>query len=149
MLGLGDMSEANGNIPGTAIGDPGHPAGSHIDGYDIDIAYYQNTGPNNRLNIVCPHEWTNHCTGPPNILDPWRSALFIGALLTSERTRVIGVDGEIGPLVEAAIYSLEADGWLPEDDWGAEGNLAYETWDSGLGWYYFHHHHLHVSLWSQ
>ena len=40
-LGLGDMSEADGAIPGESIGQPGHPAGTHVDGSDMDIGYYQ------------------------------------------------------------------------------------------------------------
>jgi len=40
-LGLVDMSEADGSIPGTSIGYPGHPPGTHEDGKDIDAAYYQ------------------------------------------------------------------------------------------------------------
>ncbi|MEC8022341.1 MAG: hypothetical protein VX223_00305, partial [Myxococcota bacterium] len=48
-LGLGDMSEADGAIPGTSDGQPGHPQGTHVDGYDMDIAYYSNTGSNNYL----------------------------------------------------------------------------------------------------
>lgn len=147
-LGLGDMSEASGAIPGTSDGDPGHPSGSHTNGRDMDIAYYQNVGSDNYLKPVCPHGGQYHCTGAPNKLDVWRTALFLGALLSSSRTRVIGVDGKIGPLVESAIDTLESGGWLPEDEWGAQGNLAYETVNNGNGWYYFHHHHLHVSLWG-
>jgi hypothetical protein len=33
-IGLGDMSEENGDIPGTSIGSPGRPSGTHVDGYD-------------------------------------------------------------------------------------------------------------------
>ena len=105
-LGLGDMSEADGAIPGTAVGDPGHPSGSHTDGHDIDIAYYQNQPPDNHLRPVCDHVLGGydqyHCTGEPYRLDLWRSTLFLGALLTSDRVRVIGVDGKIGPLVEGS-----------------------------------------------
>ena len=147
-LGLGDMSEANGTIPGTSDGDPGHPWGSHTNGFDMDIAYYQQTGDDNYLRPVCPHNGTNHCTGAPDNLDTWRTALFIGALLTSDRVRIIGVDGRIGPLVESAIASLEEQGWLPSESPGAQGFMTYETWDGGNGWYYFHHHHLHLSLYA-
>ena len=40
-LGLGDMSEANGAIPGASQGSPGHPEGTHVNGHDMDIGYYQ------------------------------------------------------------------------------------------------------------
>jgi hypothetical protein len=147
-LGLGDMSEGNGNIPGTSDGDPGHPNGTHINGRDMDIAYYQQTGPDNHLRPVCPHGGNYHCTGAPDNLDVNRTALFIGALLSSTRTRVIGVDGKIGPLIEDAMDTLKAQGYMPPKDSGADASLSYETVNNGNGWYYFHHHHLHISLWG-
>ena len=54
-LGLGDMSEADGSIPGTSTGNPGHPPGSHEHGFDIDIAYYQLYAPDNLLRAVGIH----------------------------------------------------------------------------------------------
>ena len=151
-LGLGDMSEANGAIPGMSKNppDPGHPPGTHTNGFDMDIAYYQVGTPNNYLRSVCEHTSGGadqyHCTKPPHLLDLWRTTLFLGALLTSNTIRVIGVDGQIGPLVEAAMPSLCATGWLPQASCNKVGYLAYETTDTGAGWYRFHHHHLHVSL---
>ncbi len=150
-LGLGDMSEANGAIPGTSIGQPGHPAGTHQNGLDMDIAYFQAGTPDNKLRPICPHlsggQDQYHCVGEPDKLDMWRSALFLGALLSSEVVRVIGVDGKVGLLVEQAMNTLCAQNWLPAYSCSAmNAKLAYETTDTGKGWYYFHHHHLHVSL---
>ncbi len=149
-LGLGDMSEKSGAIPGTSDGDPAHPSGSHTNGYDMDIAYFQSTGTNNYLRAICPHTTNGydayHCTGAPTILDVKRSALFLGALLLSPRTRIIGVDGKVGPLVEPAIESFCADGTLPQAACDNLTRLAWETTDTGRGWFKFHHHHLHVSL---
>jgi hypothetical protein len=54
-LGLGDMSEADGSIPGTSDNDPGHPEGSHTNGFDIDVAYFQTGTPDNELRPVCAH----------------------------------------------------------------------------------------------
>ena len=68
-LGLGDMSEVNGAIPGTAMGSPGHPAGTHTDGRDIDLAYFQAGTPDNRLRPVCPDtegQNQNHCVAHPD-----------------------------------------------------------------------------------
>ena len=149
VLGLGDMSEADGAIPGTSDNNPGHPPGTHVNGRDMDIAYYQKTGANNYLRPVCPHGGQYHCTGAPTNFDLWRTALFIGALLSSDRTRVIGVDGQIGPLVEDALDVLGDTGWLPSGLSSSGGyGLAYETENTGNGWYFHHHHHLHVSLWG-
>jgi hypothetical protein len=151
-LGLGDMSEGNGAIPGTATGNPGHPPNTHEDGYDMDIAYYQNAGNDNFLKPICDHvqggQDAYHCVSEPYLLDLWRTALFLGALLSSERTRVIGVDGKVGALGSQAISVLEGQGWLPSKDAQAQGTLAYEVTNEGLGWYNFHHHHLHISLWG-
>jgi hypothetical protein len=165
-IGLGDMSEVDGAIPGTSIGQPGHPEGTHLDGYDMDIAYYQNdlTGqPNNYLRAICDHTIDGveqyHCVSEPYMMDIWRSALFIGALFSSPRTRVIGVDGMAGSMISQALAVLCADGWLPaaacepgnqdlacEVEAGVDGGLCWE--ESGSGWFYHHHHHLHLSLWG-
>lgn len=149
-LGLGDMSESNGDIPGTSVGQPGHPVGTHVDGYDMDIAYFQNAGNDNYLKAVCDHYANGadqyHCVSEPYLLDLWRTALFVGALQSSTRTRVIGVDGQVGPLLEDAIAVLCANGWIPAG--GCQSSMAFETTDGGAGWYHFHHHHLHVSLWQ-
>jgi hypothetical protein len=150
-LGLGDMSEVDGSIPGTSIGQPGHPAGTHVDGYDMDIGYYQVNTPDNHLREVCDHtqggQEQYHCVSDPYLMDAWRTSLFLGALMTSKRTRVIGVDGKVGPIAEELMSYLCDLGWLPQTACTKMGELlAYETTDGGAGWYYFHLHHLHISL---
>jgi hypothetical protein len=149
-LGLGDMSEADGRTPGSAAGNPGHPRGTHERGRDMDIAYYQTRGVDNHLRAVCPHHIAgrnvNHCTGQPTILDVRRSALFIGTLLTSDRTRVIGVDGRIEPLIAPAMRALCADGTLQQVACNRLSKLASETTNTGNGWYRHHHHHLHIAF---
>lgn len=149
-IGLGDMSEKSGAIPGTSNGHPGHPKGTHVNGRDMDIAYYQLTSANNRLRAVCPHTSNNkdvkHCTGTPNNLDVRRTALFIGTLLTSDRVRVIGVDGRIEPVLVPEIKALCRAGLLPQLACNRLGKIASETSDTGKGWFRHHHHHLHVSL---
>lgn len=161
-LGLGDMSEENGAIPGTRENQPGHPQNTHTDGFDMDIAYYMLIQPNSCraapgcddchcLSPVCEHrvngETQYHCVEDPSILDVWRSALFLGYLHASPQLRVIGVDGKIGPLVESALDQLCANGWLDNAACNrSQRRITYETTDMGYGWYYFHHHHLHISI---
>jgi hypothetical protein len=149
-IGLGDMSESNGAIPGTSINQPGHPAGTHVQGNDMDIAYYQLGTANNYLRPICPHTQGGqdkyHCVSAPTSLDVWRTALFIGAFFTSPQVRVLGVDGQVGTLVEGAMRKLCTDQWLPQAACNSLSKLAYETTDGGAGWYHFHHHHLHISL---
>jgi len=148
-LGLIDMSESNGAIPGTSINQPGHPTGTHTNGFDIDVAYYQNGTADNKAREVCDH-YTNgveqyHCTATPHLLDVWRNALFIGALHSHPNLRVMGCDGKVGPMVEPAITKLCADGWLSGTAC-TKLKLAYEETNQGYGWFQFHHHHMHVSF---
>jgi hypothetical protein len=148
-LGLGDMSERDGSIPGTRENQPGHPQGTHTNGHDMDIAYYQVGQRNNWLRSVCEHVQNGadqyHCVAEPAILDVYRTALFIGRLHDTPYLRVIGVDGKVGPLIRNAVAQLCGSGWL-RNGACSRLKLAYEVEDQGQGWYRFHHHHLHISL---
>ncbi|MBK8995472.1 MAG: hypothetical protein IPM35_06965 [Myxococcales bacterium] len=151
LIGLGDMSESNGAIPGTSIGQPGHPQGTHVNGHDIDIGYWQAGTADNKLRPICSHTSGGkdqyHCVSAPDKLDIWRTSLFLGAMFTSEIVRVIGVDGQVGSLVENAMPALCSTGWLPAKACTVmKSKLAYEVTDTGMGWYLFHHHHLHLSV---
>jgi hypothetical protein len=147
-LGLGDMSEADGSIPGTSIGYPGHPPGTHEYGLDIDTAYFQVYSGDNLLRQVGYHyegyDDAFHLTEPPYALDAWRTALFIAYLSEHPRLRVVGVDGKVGPILEDAFDHLALEGWIT---WDLRDSipLAYEEEDTGLGWFLHHHHHLHAS----
>jgi hypothetical protein len=59
---------------------------------------------------------------------------------------VVGVDGKVGPAVEAALSVLCTEGWLSGLPCSGGLFLAYEETDQGYGWFYFHHHHFHVSF---
>ena len=144
------MSEADGSIPGTSVGSPGHPYGSHTGGLDIDLGYFQLYVPDNHLRrIGIHHDMAGvnqyHLLETPPFLDVWRTALLIAYFAEHPRLRAIGVDGKVGPLVEDALDELVILGFLDEDLRDSIP-LAYEITDTGLGWFRFHHHHLHVSL---
>jgi len=154
-LGLGDMSEEDGSIPGSREGDPDHPGGSHLYGQDIDIAYFQLDADENLLRVVCEHTDSKgrdqyHCVSKPDNLDVYRSALFLAKLHDHDNVRVIGVDGQVGPLIEEAWEQLCDEGWLDPDSRICEGSdkLSYETTNSGRGWFYHHHHHFHLSTYG-
>ena len=133
-----DLSEADGETPGADVGDLRHPEGTHIEGNDLDLSYYQ-TGPDNLGREVCPHDG-EYCTGPPDSLDAPRTAFLLTMLATSPELRVIGVDPQIRDAVEDAAWILVDDGMLEAEDVGHMlDNLA-----SGEGWPR-HHHHLHFS----
>ncbi|RLB47213.1 MAG: hypothetical protein DRJ42_25900 [Deltaproteobacteria bacterium] len=148
-LGLGDMSEADGAIPGTSIGDPGHPDGTHVNGHDMDIGYYQVGTANNYLRPICEHtsggEDQYHCTVEPHLLDPWRTSLFLAHLHINPALRVIGVDGQAGLMIESALDQLCADGWTATTACRSH-KITWEVTDTGRYWFRFHHHHLHLSV---
>jgi hypothetical protein len=153
-LGLGDMSEANGDIPGTRERDPGHPPGTHVNGFDMDIAYYQMTSANNYLRSICSHTVGGrdqyHCVEDPSNLDVWRTALFLASMHDSPQLRVIGVDGRAAVMIEAAMEQLCTAGYLNGTACNPRlRSLAFELEDTGQGWFRFHHHHFHLSLTSR
>ena len=137
-IGLLDLSEDDGDTPGQMVGDLRHPSGTHIEGNDMDIAYYQ-TGPTNYGVEVCPHNGS-FCTAAPDTLDAPRTAYFLTMLATTPELRVTGVDPEIYYAVEDAAWDLVDEGTLDAGEVGwMLDNLAF-----GSGWPY-HHHHLHFS----
>lgn len=153
-LGLVDMSEADGSIPGSSIGYPGHPPGTHTNGLDIDVAYYQLYTPDNFPRTVCDHHaWDDnyevvdayHCTSQPYLLDPWRTTLLTTYIAEHPHLRVMGVDGQVGLMMEDSYDWLEANDWI---DSALRGSipLLYEVEDQGWGFYQFHHHHMHISM---
>lgn len=150
-LGLGDMSMSNGNTPADTNGRLRHPQGTHIQGRDMDIGYYQINQNDNDLRPVCQHVLNNqdqyHCVSKPTILDAVKTAFFIAKLLESNQVRVIGVDGKIGPLVQTEMTKLYNNGLISKavlDQFPSR--VTWEETDKGRGWFRFHHHHLHVSF---
>ncbi len=148
-LGLGDMSEADGSTPGTNIGSLRHPPKTHENGNDIDAAYFQLFSPDNLVRPVGDSyigtEDQYHLIDDPYALDVWRTALFIAYLSEHPDLRVVGVDGQIGLLLELALDQLVTLGWI--DEVLRESiPLAYEVVDHGYGWYRFHHTHMHMSM---
>ena len=79
------------------------------------------------------------------MLDPWRTALFIAYLAEHPHVEEIGVDGQIGPVLEAALDQLVQTGWI-ESGLRERIPLVYETVDEGTGWFRFHHHHVHFGM---
>jgi hypothetical protein len=140
-LGLGDMSMEDGSAPS------GHPASTFEGGVDMNTAYYQDGTEDNGFRDICDREGQQHCVAPPHLLDAWRTALFIGALHDATDLRVIGVDGQVGLVVDEKLAWLCANGWL--DNGACEADkLAYEVEDTGAGWFLFHYHRMHVSFFT-
>ncbi len=150
-LGLGDMSMQGGQTP-AQNGQLRHPQGTHVNGTDIDLAYYQTNTANNHLRAICEH-YTNgqdqyHCVAQPTILEPKRTAFFLAAILASGRVRVIGVDGKVGPKLLTAMDELVRDGLISPtaQQRFKSGTITWEETDTQRGWFLFHHHHAHISF---
>ena len=138
-LGLLDMSQWDGDTPGRMVGQLRHPEGTHVDGNDIDIAYYS-LSAGNEGKIVCPSSDAYFCTGPASDLDVDRTTYFLAKLSDNSNVRVTGVDPEVAALVEPRAYEMEDEGLITREQRQLlVGKLAY-----GSGWP-FHHHHIHLS----
>jgi hypothetical protein len=154
-LGLGDMSEENGAIPGTSKGHPAHPEGTHTDGYDMDVAYYQTDGTN-ELQSVCgdgsdtnpnnkPGKYNDgsFCTTTENIVNWPQQVYFFAKLFEAERLRVLGIDQQLVSDLGAELKKQREAG-LISDKIFADFNDRI-AWGAAGGWEY-HFHHVHLSF---
>ena len=150
-LGLIDVCQKDGITPGYDVGSPRHPESTHDQGGNIDLAYFQTDG-DNHSEIICG-DGSVHADGfcssaatTSHKVDLPRQAFFMAKLFAYPRTRVVGVDQVIAPLITDAAKVLAA---LPASDpqhiTAQELNGFYFLMASGSGWPY-HHHHIHLSL---
>ena len=141
-LGLLDMSQWDGDVPGRMRGQLRHPEGTHVGGNDIDIAYYS-LSPGNGGKIICPDD-NYFCTGPADDLDVDRTTFFMAQLMESDFVRVAGVDPEVAALVGPRAYEMQEEGLISNRQrQKVVGLMAY-----GSGWP-FHQHHIHLSwMWE-
>lgn len=150
-LSFQDICQRDGVTPGYDVDSPRHPQSTHDQGGNIDISYFQTDGSND-AEIVCgdgaKHE-DGYCTSKAtmtNFVDFPRQAFFMAKLFASARTRVVGVDVVLAPLIQSAAESLSR---LPKGDpkriSAAELQGFSTRMASGDGWPY-HHHHIHLSM---
>lgn len=162
-LMMSDMSEKEGYIPGMSQGVGGHPRGSHQDGNDIDIAYYQRNNlyawlaleskfddrKGHLIRSVCQHTLFGmevyRCTQTPVLVDLRRTALLLIYLSEHPNLRVVGVDGRVGIALERIFDDMIEAGWLTKQE-REKIPLAYEMKDRGAAWFKHHHNHIHISM---
>ena len=92
--------------------------GTHVNGHDMDIAYYQLTGDDNHLRAVCEHYQGDKMLTivlPQSLFDLWRTALFLAKMHDNPRLRVIGVDGKLGVQITTAISQMCSAGWIQSE----------------------------------
>ncbi len=150
-ISICDGSNQDGTTPKDSKGKYRHPPGSHANGVDIDVAYYQTGTKDNDPRPVCDETnasstKVNHCTAAPDTLDLSRSTFFLGKIFESGRIRVAGVDGKIGPLMMKEADKLYKQQMLSSRALRMlKKRLRWEITNTGQGWFYSHHHHVHVS----
>jgi hypothetical protein len=152
-LGLGDMSEENGAIPGTSKGKPAHPEGTHTDGYDMDTAYYQTDGTNELQSVCGDGSDTNNnntpgkyndgrfCTTAVNIVNWPQQVYFFAKLFESDQTRGVGIDQMLVSDLGAELKRQHEVGLITDKIYDDCNHKI--AWGAAGGWeYHFHHAHL-------
>jgi hypothetical protein len=156
ILSFIDVCQMDGVTPGYDVGVPRHPVTTHDQGGNIDIAYFQTDGSNNGQ-VICGDGTTEadaFCTpaaAQKHIVDLPRQAYFMAKLYDSPRTRVIGIDQVIGPIIQQAAQKLRD---LPDGDPKKITDAEYQGFVGKLSWgtgWPYHQHHIHLSMrwWSQ
>jgi hypothetical protein len=152
-LGVGDICQRDTITPGFDIGAPRHPATSHDQGGNIDLAYFntlaaQGTIPFSQVRIVCDANgasndgfFCNPGAASTHVVDLPRQVYFMAQLFASPRLRVIGVDQVIGPLLRAEADAQLAAGAITQ----AQRDAFYNKLGFGQGWE-FTFAFIHVSL---
>jgi len=161
-LGTGDLSQADGNTPGTDVGSLRHPDGTHT-GSDMDLAYYQTDGANNPQIICGDGSDTNgngvagtyndgyYCTTDTNIVDIPRQAYFLAKMGIHPGVRVFGVDRTLAAALRAEMTRLRDAGDISATEFTGGSSLGYDDpgvgpGDAGYRGWAFHHHHTHLSF---
>jgi hypothetical protein len=164
-LGVAQVGDVLGQIPGVKEGTQWHPTGTHTYGFDMDTAYYRTDGPN-EAGMICVDEICEvtapggcYASGGNTIdyfcdstSDHWvdveRMALYYGHLLESGIVRIIGADRIVVGDVLAAADDLVYEGRM---DVGIRNLLGSHLACDGsydacfaAGWA-FHVHHTHIS----
>ena len=150
-ISLADGSDKSGGTPKDSKGNYRHPPGSHQNGVDIDVAYYQTGTKDHDPRAVCDETNSagvkvNHCTAFPTTMDWPRSTLFLAKMFESGRIRVAGVDGMIGPQMMKEADKLHKANMLTSRALRTlKMRLRWEITNTGQGWFLSHHNHVHVS----
>lgn len=155
-LALSDICQIDGQTPYGEVDELHHPATTHSQGGNIDIAYFQTDGINN-VEIICEdgsvHNdgWCTPEAANTHKVDLPRQAFFLGKLAVSPRLRTMGCDVTVGALIrqEANVLRDLPDGdphkLTPAEAGAVVNKISTGTIGDFNAWPY-HHHHIHVSF---
>lgn len=155
-IAVADMSQQDGKTPGVDTGRPRHPTTTHVNGRDIDIAYYQTDGAND-YQIICgdgsdknnngqPAKFNDgyFCTTNQNIVDWGPQVWFLAKLIEApNKARVFGVDQMLVKDMGNKLKEFYDNGEISKDLYMKFNKQI--AWGAAGGWQ-FHHHHIHLSF---
>lgn len=152
-LGLLDLSQRDGNTPGSDVGELRHPEGTH-QGDDLDLSYYATNGVNNGR-IMCGNGTDTNdngvpgvyndgymCTTETNAVDWQREAYFFAMMASSPQVRVFGVDETFADDFQRELDQQLSDGWISQ----AQHDRALMLGTGHADGWDFHMHHSHMSF---
>lgn len=134
-IGVADLSQEDGQIPGTDVGAPRHPAPSHSNGFSVDLTYFRKDGRTLEDSPACPSKTREFCEGPHDV-DVMPTAQLFALLARTERLVQIIIDPMMEADLAGALETLAKTG-TP----GAA--IASKLLTSGIP---FHADHFHVSV---
>jgi hypothetical protein len=137
LIGFADLSQGDGEIPGTDVRAPRHPAPSHRAGFSVDIAYVV-LDHMLRDEPACPSSDRQFCEGP-HTLDVASTVTLMAPLARSGRAIQVIVDPKMSPDVNAHIQARLSAG---DSDSAGLSRLS-EVLTSGVP---FHADHFHLSV---
>lgn len=108
-IGVADLSQEDGEIPGTDVGVPRHPAPSHTKGFSADITYFRRNGKTLEDSPACVTKNGDFCDGSHDV-DVVPTARLFAYLARSKRLAQIIVDPMMMDDLGAALDALAQDG---------------------------------------
>jgi hypothetical protein len=134
-LGIADLSQEDGAIPGTDVGALRHPAPSHTNGFSADVTYFRKDGRTLDDSPACPSKTREFCEGPHDVDLGATAALFAYLARTKRLVQII-----VDPIMETDL-GQELDRLAGAGTEGA--SHAREVLTSGVP---FHADHFHISV---
>lgn len=108
-MGVADLSQQDGRIPGSDIGALRHPAPSHSAGFSVDLTYFRTGGKTLQDGPACPlNAAQTFCAGPHD-LDIPANAHVMRLLAKSRRMVQLIVDPVMEPDLRAELAKYPTD----------------------------------------
>jgi hypothetical protein len=101
-VGIMDLSQADGKVPGTDVKGPRHTYPAHAGGYAADVAYYRMNGDNSGQ-PTCPTATNGMSCSGPSDMDPMKNVTYFLALAQELHLVQLIVDPVMEPNVRTEL----------------------------------------------